>query len=212
MKVAVIGSGNVGKALAGAATKAGHEVAISASDPDHAEEAAKATHARAAASNQDAVKDAELVIIAVPAAKVDEVVTALGSELDGKVIVDVTNRVDTRDPGSVLDGTSSAEQIQRRVPNARVVKAFNYAFASRMADPNVDETRLDAYVGGDDDDAKRKVEEFARSIGFRPIDAGPLAMARALEGMALLNILLQIKHKWPWQSGWKMIGPTGEKS
>ena len=212
MKVAVIGSGNVGKALAGAATKAGHEVAISASDPDHAEEAAKATHSRAAASNQDAVKDAELVIIAVPAAKVDEVVTALGSELDGKVIVDVTNRVDTRDPGSVLDGTSSAEQIQRRVPNARVVKAFNYAFASRMADPNVDETRLDAYVGGDDDDAKRKVEEFARSIGFRPIDAGPLAMARALEGMALLNILLQIKHKWPWQSGWKMIGPTGEKS
>ena len=139
-------------------------------------------------------------------------VTALGSKLDGKVIVDVTNRVDTQDPGSVLDGTSSAEQIQRRVPNARVVKAFNYAFASRMADPNVDETRLDAYVAGDDDDAKRKVEEFARSIGFRPIDAGPLAMARALEGMALLNILLQIKHKWPWQSGWKMIGPTGEKS
>ena len=44
---------------------------------------------------------------------------------------------------------------------------------------------------------------------FRPVDAGPLAMARALEGMAMLNILLQIKHNWPWQSGWKLAGPTG---
>jgi hypothetical protein len=104
-----------------------------------------------------------------------------------------------------------AEKIQKRVPKARVVKAFNYAFASRMAEPNVDGTKLDAYIAGDDEAAKREVEDFAQSIGFRPIDAGPLAIARALEAMAVLNILLQVKHKWPWQSGWKMIGPTGEK-
>jgi NADPH-dependent F420 reductase len=210
MKVAIIGSGNVGKALAGSATKAGHTVRISATDVKHAEDAAKATRAQAAKSNKDAVKDAELVVLAVPANKVDEVVGELSNDLDGKVIVDVTNRVNIQDPGRFLDGTSAAEQIQNRVPKAHVVKAFNYAFASRMAEPRVDGTQLDGFVAGDDKAAKEKALEFVGSVGFRPVDAGPLAMARALEGLATLNILLQVQNKWPWQSGWKLAGPTGE--
>jgi 8-hydroxy-5-deazaflavin:NADPH oxidoreductase len=211
MKIAIIGSGNVGKALAASATKAGHSVSISARDPKHAEDAAKATRSHAAQSNTDAVKGADLVILAVPADKVDEVVGALAPELDGKVIIDVTNRVNPNDPGKVLDGSSVAEQIQKKAPNAHVVKAFNYAFASKMADPNVDGSRLDAYVAGDHEPSKQKTLEFAESMGFRPIDAGPLPMARVLEGMGLLNVLLQIKHNWPWQSAWKLAGPTGEK-
>ena len=83
-----------------------------------------------------------------------------------------------------------------------------YAFASRMANPRSNGTQLDGFVAGDDEAAKQKTLEFAESIGFRPIDAGPLSMARALEGMGLLHILLQIKHNWPWQSGWKLAGPT----
>lgn len=211
MKVAIIGSGNVGKALAGAATLAGHKVKVSSRSPEKAREVAKATNAEAADSNKDAVKDAELVVLAVPADKVDEVVGGLSSELDGKVIIDVTNRVDVQNPDKVLDGSSMAEHIQKKAPKAHVVKAFNYAFASRMSDPNTDGTRLDGFVAGDNEGAKRKAMEFVESIGFRPIDAGPLAMARALEGMGLLNVLLQIKNNWPWQSGWKLTGPTGDK-
>jgi 8-hydroxy-5-deazaflavin:NADPH oxidoreductase len=210
MKIGIIGAGNVGKALASSATRAGHEVKISAQDPAHAEEAARTTNARAAGSNQEAVKDADLIVLAVPAAKVDEVVGALASELDGKVIIDVTNRVDTQDPGRVLDGSSTAERVQKMLPKTRVVKTFNHAFASTMADPNADGTQLDAFVAGDDPAAKEKAMQFAESIGFRPIDAGPLSMARALEGMALMNILLQIKNNWPWRSGWKLAGPTGD--
>ncbi len=207
MKVAIIGSRNVGKALAGSATKAGHSVTIASRDPEKAQEAAKATNARATPSTKEAVKDAELVVLAVPADKVDEVVGALSNDLDGKVIVDVTNRVDMQDPGRVLDGTSTAERIQKRLPKAHVVKAFNYAFASRQADPKVNGTRLDGFVAGDNEEAKRKTLDFVKSVGFRPVDAGPLAMARALESMALLIIMLQIKHKWPWQNGWKLAGP-----
>jgi len=110
----------------------------------------------------------------------------------------------------VLDGSSVAEHIQKKAPRAHVVKAFNYAFASRMANPRSNGTQLDGFVAGDDEAAKQKTLEFAGSIGFRPIDAGPLSMARALEGMGLLHVLLQIKHNWPWQSGWKLAGPTGE--
>lgn len=211
MKIAIIGSGNVGKALAGAATKAGHQVKLAASDPEHAQEAAKATNAQAARSSQDAAGDADLVILAVPAARVDDALNGLAGQLDGKVVIDVTNRFNRDEPAKSIDGTSMSEHIQQKAPNAHVVKAFNYAFATRMANPNVDGTSLDAYLAADDENAKQKAADFARSIGFRPIDAGPLGMARALEALGVLNIALQITNKWPWQSGWKMIGPTGDE-
>jgi len=191
MKIGIIGSGNVGKALAAAGTRAGHTVTLSARSPEKAQEAAKATNSHAAGSNQEAVKDADLVVLAVPADKVDDVVGSLASELDGKVIVDVTNRVDLKDPGQVLDGSSMAEH--------------------KMSDPKVGGTRLDGFVAGDDEAAKQKALEFIESIGFRPLDAGPLTMARALEAMGLLNIVLQIRNNWPWQSGWKLAGPTGDE-
>lgn len=211
MKVAIIGSGNVGKALAGSATKAGHTVKIAANDPAHAREAAEATSSEAARSSKDAVAGAELVVLAVPSNKVDDVIGSLGGDLDGKVVVDVTNRLNMKDPAKAIDGTSMSEHIQEKAPKAHVVKAFNYSFASRMANPKIDGTKLDAYLAGDDASAKDKVAEFARSIGFRPVDTGSLGMARALEALAVLNVALQVQHKWPWQSGWKLIGPTGDE-
>ena len=210
MKIGIIGSGNVGKALAKSGVKAGHQVTLSATSPDHAAAAAKATGAYAATSNTDAVKDAELVIIAVPHDKLGEVFRGLGTSVDGKVVIDATNHVNVQNPGEVLDGISNAEEIQKRHPQVRVVKAFNYAFAARMAEPTVDGVRLDGFVAGDDQEAKDKALEFVESIGFRPIDAGPLVMARVLEGMGLLNIMLQIRNEWPWQSGWKLVGPMGD--
>jgi 8-hydroxy-5-deazaflavin:NADPH oxidoreductase len=207
MNIAIIGSGNVGKALAKSGIGAGHSVTLSASNPDHAAEAAKASGARAAASSLEAVKDAEMVIIAVPYDKLGEVFRGLGSSVDGKIVIDATNHVDLENPAAVLSEPSNAEEIQKRHPKVRVVKAFNYAFASRMADPSVGGTRLDGFVAGDDQEAKEKVLELVRSIGFHPIDAGPLVMARVFEGMALLNVSLQIRHGWPWQNGWKLVGP-----
>src|SRR5437870_10205848 len=161
MKVAIIGSGNVGKALAGSATRAGHQVTIASRHHEKAQEAARATNAQAASSPKDAVKDAELVVLAVPADQVDDVVGALSPDLDGKVIIDVTNRVNPQDPGQVLDGSSVAERIQKQAPKAHVVKAFNYAFAVKMADPIIDGTRLDAFIAGDDEASKQKALQFA---------------------------------------------------
>ena len=207
MKIAIIGAGKVGKALATSSLRAGHEVTLSASNPDHAAEAAKATGANAAPSNTDAVKGAEIVIVAVPYDKLGEVFRGLGSSVDGKVVIDATNHIDLENPGAVLSELSNAEEIQKRHPKVRVVKAFNYAFSVRMADPTVNGAKLEGFVAGDDQAAKEIVLELVESIGFRPIDAGPLVMARVLEGMALLNVSLQIRHGWPWQNGWKLVGP-----
>jgi 8-hydroxy-5-deazaflavin:NADPH oxidoreductase len=207
MDIAIIGAGNVGKALAKSSLKAGHKVTLSASRAEHAAEAAKATGAQAASSNEEAVKDAELVIVAVPYENLGDVFRGLGSSVDGKIVVDATNHANVQNPGEVLGGISNAEEIQRRHPNVKVVKALNYAFASRMAEPSVNGVPLDGFVAGDDQAAKDKVLELVKSIGFRPIDAGPLVMARVFEGMGLLIIMLQIRHNWPWQNGWKLVGP-----
>ncbi len=209
MKLAIIGSGKVGKALAGTAVRAGHSVTITASHPDHAQEAAQATGAQAATSNAEAVGSADIVILALPTAAASSIVSELGGALEGKVVVDVTNRVNPADPGSVLDGDSVTEQLQVLVPRAKFVKAFNTIFASVMADPTGDGQPVDTFLAGDDAEARATVAELAKSMGFRPIDAGGLPIARVLEGMALLNILLQITKGWPWQSSWKLAGPTG---
>jgi 8-hydroxy-5-deazaflavin:NADPH oxidoreductase len=212
MQIAIIGSGNVGKAIAGSSVGAGHKVTITSTSADRAAEAAAATGARHAASSAEAVKGADVVILAVPAANVDAALDSLGSTIDGKIVVDVTNRVDAKNPAHVLDGTSMAEHIQKRAPKAHVVKAFNTALAVRQTNPIVDGFRVDGFVAGDNDGAKAKVLELVESIGFRPIDAGPLVMARALEAMALLLITLQIRHGWPWQQGWKLVGPPSDSA
>lgn len=209
MKIAIIGSGNVGKALAGSSVRSGHTVTISSRDPKHAEDAAKATGARATATSAEAVSDADLVVLAVPYTATESIVDDLGDRLSGKVVIDVTNRMDPKAPGRTIDGSSVAEQLQARAPKTRVVKAFNTAFASRQASPTVDGVQLDGFVAGDDVDAKAKTLALVASIGFRPIDAGPLAMARALEAMGQLHISLNARNGWPWQSGWKIVGPTG---
>ena len=208
MKVAIIGAGNVGQALAGSAERAGHEVTIAAKHPDHAQEAASVTGANSAASTRDAIADADVVILAVPASALDEVAAEIGSAVTGKAVVDVTNHP-TPDVSAQSD-TSTAEVLQSKLPQARVIKAFNTAFASQQANPVVDGIALDGYIAGDDAKAKQEVMDLASSIGFRPIDVGPLVMARTLEAMAWLNISLQMQNNWPWQTGWKLVGPTGE--
>jgi 8-hydroxy-5-deazaflavin:NADPH oxidoreductase len=203
MKVAIIGAGNVGKALTSSFTRAGHDVTIAAAHPDHAREAASSLRAHAAASSVDAVTDADLVVLAVPATALDTVAAELADELEGKVVVDVSNRP-TPDPAG--PGTSIAEELQDRLPKSSVVKAFNTLFASRQADPVVAGVPADAFVAGDDDRAKQTVLDALDSLGFRPVDAGPLAAARTLEGMAWLNINRNMSGG-TWQDAYVLVGP-----
>jgi len=208
VNVGIIGAGNVGRALAGSLTRGGHGVIISSSKPEDAKAVATATGARAATSNPEVAQAADVVILAVGFAAIEGLAAELGSALEGKTVVDVTNvpSPDPSNPGP--DATSAAERIQALLPGAHVVKAFNTAFAVRQADPVVDGIQLDGFVAGDDGDGKTAVLELVESVGFRPIDVGPLPMARTLEALGWLNIQLQIRNGWPWQGGWKFAGPS----
>ncbi|MFI5262083.1 MAG: NADPH-dependent F420 reductase [Candidatus Limnocylindrales bacterium] len=210
VRIAIIGAGNVGRALADSSVRAGHDVRISATHADHARAVALATGARAAASNLEAVRGADVVVLAVPGTAFPGLVTELGEALGGKTVVDASN-APTPDP-SGAPTVSIAEGLQTQLPGSKVIKAFNTLFAARQVAPVVDGAGVDGYVAGDDIEAKGKVMQLAKSIGLRPIDVGGLVMARTLEAMAWLNISLQLKNGWVWQTGWRLVGPTSPAS
>jgi 8-hydroxy-5-deazaflavin:NADPH oxidoreductase len=205
VNIAIIGAGNVGTALAGSLTNAGHEVTVTARSKESAEQCAMQTGAKAVTENREAAQGGDVVVLAVPLQAVDAVINELADVLEGKVMVDTTNRVNPEDPGSTLDGTSVAERVQATLPGARVVKALNTVFSSTYANPEIGGMKIDAFAAGDDDDSKRQVLELVESIGFNPVDAGPLVLARVLEGMAALTILEQMRTGGSWSDGWKIL-------
>jgi len=212
MNIAIIGAGNVGRALATSAMRSGHSVTVSSSNGATAAKLAEETGAKAAASNRAAAEGAELVVLAVPYTVIVDVLDDVGPALAGKIVVDATNPLKADGSGLAVEGTSGAEEIQKRLPRSRVVKAFNTQFASRQTDPRIAGLSIDGFVAGDDEAAKAVVLDLVKGMGFNPIDAGQLAMSRALEAMAFLNISLQIRNNWSWQAGWKLVGPEGDAS
>ena len=202
MKVAIIGAGNVGKALATSITRAGHDVTLSAKNPDSAAVAAREIGASAAESNTAAATDADLVILAVPfVGAADEVAAEIRHHVAGKTVIDVTNPLKPDYSGLATDDSSAAEEFQKLLPEASVIKAFNTIFASTPAQPTRD---IDGFVAGDDDKAKQQVISLVDSMGFTPLDVGPLRAARFLEGMAYINIGLNAGNGWDWTSAWKL--------
>lgn len=202
MKVSIIGAGNVGKALGSSLTRAGHEVTFSASTPDSAAAAAAEVGAQSAQDNVEAVRDAEVVVLAVPfVGAASQVAREIAGVAHDAVVIDATNPIKPDYSGLATDEISAAEELQRLLPNASVVKAFNTIFAANQADPRPE---IDGYLAGDDAKAKQTVISLIESMGFTPVDVGPLAQARYLEGMAWVNIGLNAANGWSWSSAWKL--------
>jgi 8-hydroxy-5-deazaflavin:NADPH oxidoreductase len=173
-KIGIIGKGNVGKAIQAGAQRAGHEVRMIGKGGGARETAAWA----------------EIVVLAVPYAGLDAVAAEIGGAADGKPVVDVTNVLGKEGAMAVGFTTSGAEQLQKKLPRAKVLKAFNTIFAQHMGAGKLKDTPLFLPVAGDDAGAKQAVLQLAKDIGFDAVDAGPLANARLLEPFGFLNIQL----------------------
>ena len=208
MDIAIIGAGNVGRSLATAFVRAGHTVTIASRDPEDAGAVAAETGATVADSNEAAASASSVVVLAIPFSSAADIAAEIGDAVAGKVVVDVSNRMSFGADGPDIDtSTSNAEELAALLPGASVVKAFNTLFASNQSDPIADGVQLDGYVAADDDagDARSSSTSSSRSA-FDPVDVGPLARARQLEGLAFLNITLNIANGGSWQSGWKLVG------
>ncbi|WP_242392998.1 NADPH-dependent F420 reductase [Anaeromyxobacter oryzisoli] len=190
MKIGIIGKGNVGGALQRGLARAGHEVRAVGKDPGAVRQAASW---------------AEVVFLAVPFGALDDALRAAGDALDGKVLVDVTNAL-TADMQLALGYTTSgAEELQRKAPRAKVVKAFNTVFAQHMETGQVKGERISLFVAGDDASSKERVLALGRDIGFDAVDAGPLQNARWLESLGYLNILLGYVQKLGPDIGFRLV-------
>jgi 8-hydroxy-5-deazaflavin:NADPH oxidoreductase len=191
--IAVIGTGQVGSALGPEFAALGHTVVYGSRDPDRPdvrELVSRTGNGASARSPAEAAAPADIVVLAVPGLRVEEVTLSLG-DLSGKIIVDPTNALVRGEDGLLemaVGGTSNAELIQQAAPAARVVKALNTLNWRQMVEPASSGGPISVPLVGDDDGAKKTVAELVRGLGLEPIDLGPLKHARHVEGMLILWI------------------------
>jgi predicted dinucleotide-binding enzyme len=185
--VSIIGSGNMGQAIAQVVTTGGNSVETLG----HGE-----------------APTGEIVVLAVPYPAVAEIVAQLGDALAGKVVVDITNPLNFETFDSLVvpaDGSAAAE-IAAALPQSRVLKAFNTTFAATLASGTVGGAAPTAVlIAGDDAEAKALLASVVEAGGLRAVDAGALSRARELEATGFLQLTLAVAEKVSWTGGFAVV-------
>lgn len=190
--IAIIGTGNVGAALAVRLGQAGYAVRLGAREgKDLGSLVERAGSGASVDTPAGAAASADVVMLAVPGNVAVEAARALG-DLTGKVVVDCTNPVAWSGGPTWTPPTegSNAAALAAALPGARVIKAFNTFGAEFHGDPTLPGGPVDVQIAGDDEDARHTVAAIAQRAGFTPIDVGPLRNAALLENLAVLWIHL----------------------
>jgi predicted dinucleotide-binding enzyme len=190
MHIAILGMGNVGKALGGGFVKAGHQVNFCVREPAEPKKRRKAEDLKATVGPMPSAADADVVVLAVPWGEVPDALRNAGP-LTGKVLLDCTNPVMPELTDLTIGHTISAgEEVARLVPDAKVVKIFNTNGAANMANPDYGSHKVTMLYAGDDPKANEVAALLAGQIGFEPIYLGPLRESRLLEPLAMAWIVL----------------------
>jgi 8-hydroxy-5-deazaflavin:NADPH oxidoreductase len=206
--VSILGSGNMARGIATRARAGGNQVQILARDP---EQSAKLAGELGGSAISGAIGDSltgDVVVLAVPYAAAAPLVEQYADQLAGKVVVDITNPINfaTFDGLVTPADSSAAQEIAKLAPGgAQVVKAFNTTFAGTLVEGQVKDLPLDVFIAGDETDAKSVVAGLVEAGGLRPIDVGPLANARYLEGLGFLHIALQMSRGTGFSTAVKLV-------
>lgn len=181
----IFGTGNMATAIAGVLTAGG------------------ATVAHIGSADTGAKLQGDVVILAVLYPAIADIVASYGDQLAGKVVVDITNPLnfETFDELVVPAGSSAAAELQRALPAATVLKAFNTNFAATLASGTVGETQTTVLVAGDDAEAKAALAAAVTAGGLAAIDAGSLKRAHELESIGFLQLTLAAGEKISWAGG-----------
>ncbi|WP_438854517.1 NADPH-dependent F420 reductase [Agromyces sp. M3QZ16-3] len=190
MRIAIIGHGRVGGALAIQFARLGEEVVLGLDPgrPDTSEELRQRESRLTAAPMAEAASTADLVLVALPFKVLEAVVAPLASALAGRIVVDATNPVGPGLTHALGSERSAADDVASLAPEALVVKAFNIYGAENYGDPPepVGSVRPAMLIAGDDADAKRTVSGLLERMGWQPLDVGPRSRAVHLEHLTLL--------------------------
>jgi len=192
VQITIIGTGNMARGIATRALAGGNAVTLLGTSADKAQALAGELSGDVRAGAIGDPISGDVVVLAVWYQVLDDVLGRYAGQLDGKVVVDITNPVDpqTYQPLDLAAG-SVAQEIAQKVPRAKVAKAFNTTFAGTLVEGQVGGQPLDVFVASDDEDAKGVVRRLAEDSGMRLVDAGPLAIARQLEGAGYLHMAIQ---------------------
>jgi predicted dinucleotide-binding enzyme len=212
-QVGVLGSGEVGRRLAAGFRSRGHDVMISSRDPDKPElrewlssdgaDIEVGTFAQTAAHG-------ELLVLAVLGDAAEEAIAAAGPDnFSGKVVIDAMNPLDFSagfPPKLSITGKDSlGERVQRSLPDAKVVKAFNTIGNPYFVDPVFSEGHPTMLIAGDDEDAKRTVGDVLADFGWPdPVDIGGIEGARELEAICIAWVKIG-GARGSWDHGFKLL-------
>ena len=193
MKIGIMGSGDVAKALGSGFIRHGHDVRMGTRTPAKlAEWSAQNPKARITGV-AEAAEFGEVVVLAVKGTAASDVLRAAGADhLKGKVVIDATNPIAEAPPeGGVLKFFTSLdeslmERLQKACPGARFVKAFNSVGHALMVDPKLPGGRPTMFICGEDALAKEIVGTVLEQFGWEAADMGPAAAARAIEPLCML--------------------------
>ena len=183
--LSILGTGNMGQAIASVAAKGGHSVQ------------------QLGENDLDTAVTGDIVVLAVPYPAVSDVIAQRGEQLAGKIVVDITNPLnfETFDSLVVPADSSAAAQIAAALPSSRVLKAFNTTFAGTLAAGTVGPLTTTVLIAGDDADAKSVLAGVLTSGGLNAMDAGALKRARELEAIGFLQLTLAANEKVSWTGG-----------
>lgn len=184
MRIGILGSGVVGQTLARGLARHGHEVRIGTRKD--------AVEDLPVGSPASVVESADLVFLSVLGTVAVEVATGVSEQLHGKVLIDTTNPLDFSSgrPGLFVGHTDSlGEQVQRAVPEAQVVKAYNTVGNTLMVDPDLPDGPPSMFIGGDSDEAKAAVTALLETTGWDVVDLGGIEASRYLEPMCIAWVL-----------------------
>jgi predicted dinucleotide-binding enzyme len=212
-KVGILGTGEVGRSLGSGFARLGHDVKLGSRDPASYKVSAWLTKTGprvSAGSFADAAAFGEVIVLATLWSGTKNALDLAGPQtLAGKVVIDATNPlvfVPSAPPGLALGHTDSGgEQVQRWLPGARVVKAFNTIGNAHMVNPSFSEGAPDMFICGNDPDAKSAVTEICTAFGWPgAIDIGGIEGARLLEPLGILWVNYGIR-SGGWNHAFKLL-------
>jgi hypothetical protein len=211
MRIGILGTGDVGKALGKAFLAIGHEVRMGARDAKNEKAAAWAKEMGGKASSgtfRDAASFGEIVVLATLGVATEIAVEMAGASFQRKVVIDTTNPLDFSGgmpPRLAISGNDSlGERVQRRLPDAQVVKAFNTVGHAFMFRPEFPGGPPDMFIAGDSDAAKKTVSAILKDFGWGVVDVGGIASSRYLEAMCMVWVLSAIRTN-NWNQAFKML-------
>lgn len=212
--IAIIGAtGSMGSALAKSLAKGNYRLLLKSNKAEALKDLVDAIKKETPAADiegmacpREAGWEADVIIPAVPFEAQAEVAERIREVANQKIVVSIANPLNETYTGMVTPGdTSAAEELQKLLPHAKVIKAFNTTFAADFASPVINGQQVDAFIAGNDKDALETVSELVQTAGFNPIVSGDLTASRMLESMQLHLIQLSMKYNYNWLAGYKIL-------